>query len=67
MNSKRRTDNNSGFKGVAWSKAAGKWQAYITANRKRRHLGLFDTPEDGYAAYCESARKLHGEFANFGV
>lgn len=59
--------NTSGYKGVAWSKAAGKWQAYITVEGKRKHLGLFETPEAGHAAYCEAATKLHGEFANFGA
>ena len=59
-------NNKSGFKGVCWHKANRKWQATITVNRKQIRLGLFDSPEDAYAAYCEAASRFHGQFANFG-
>ena len=35
-------------KGVNWSKAANKWQARVTINKKTKYLGLFDTEEDAY-------------------
>jgi hypothetical protein len=56
--------NKSGFKGVIWDKARGKWKAQIGSKGKRRsaHIGRFDTPEEAHAAYCEVARELHGEF-----
>ena len=63
MNCKVRSNNKSGYKGVIWRKDLQKWQAYITVNRKRIHLGFFDDPKEAYAAYCKAARKYHGEFA----
>jgi hypothetical protein len=30
---------------VSWSKQAGKWEAYATKERKKRHLGLFSSEE----------------------
>lgn len=67
QNSKLSKRNTSGYKGVQWMKAKKKWQAKICANRKQKHLGLFDTAEAAHAAYCAAARELHGEFANFGA
>lgn len=55
--------NRSGFKGVCWDAGRRKWVAYICADRKRKYLGAFTTPEAAHAAYCEAAEQLHGEFA----
>ena len=60
-NTRRRKDNTSGYKGVC--RAGEQWIATINANGKHYHLGAFDTPEDAYQAYCEAAKKYHGEFA----
>lgn len=65
-NMKNRSDNTSGYKGVFWSKKAGRWAASICAHQNRFWLGLFDTPEEAHAAYCKAAVEFHGEFANFG-
>jgi hypothetical protein len=59
--------NSSGFKGIGWDKQNKKWRARIRANGKLIHLGLFDDPAKAHAAYCEAARKYHGQFANFGT
>jgi len=58
--------NTTGFKGVIWFKRDQNWRAEIECNGKKHSLGYFDSPEKAHAAYCEAARKLHGEFANFG-
>lgn len=58
----RKSDNMSGYKGV-YQRENGKYRAAITVNKKRKSLGTFSTKEEAYAAYCEAARRLHGEFA----
>lgn len=57
--------NTSGFKGVRWYAATGKWNARVHSNRKTFHLGYFDTKEAAYAAYCKKAAELFGEFARY--
>ena len=57
-------NNTSGYKGVCWHKGNNKWIANITVNKKTINLGSFDSPELAYNAYCESAKKLHGDFYN---
>lgn len=48
-NSKISVTNKSGCKGVIWNKAKDKWQAYITANGKTKHLGMYEL----YDEACE--------------
>lgn len=56
-------NNTSGYKGVTWDKYRQKWQARIKVNGKLLDLGRFETAEDAARTYDESARELHGEFA----
>ena len=56
-----RADNTSGFIGVNLRK--GKWNARISVNGKRKHLGDFNTPEEAAHARDEAVKELHGEFA----
>jgi hypothetical protein len=37
--------NKSGYRGVSFHKASGKWAAYVTANDKQFWLGVYVTPE----------------------
>lgn len=62
----KRVDNTSGYKGVTWHKKTKKWCAKIKVNNREVALGYYDFPEDAYSAYCEAAKKYHGEFSNFG-
>lgn len=51
--------NTSGFLGVTWCKKNKRWVSGIKLNRKRFHLGYFDTPEKAYDAYLAKKRELH--------
>lgn len=64
MNRGKNRNNSSGYKGVYWSKAAGKWYAQIKVNRKSNYLGLFLTKEEAHKAYREASKKFHGEFGS---
>lgn len=62
-NSKKKSNNKSGFKGVYYEKARGKFRAKIRAGLRRIELGRFNTSEEAHQAYCVAAKKYHGEFA----
>jgi hypothetical protein len=64
-NTRRHRDNKSGFKGIHLHKP-GRWRSRIMVRGKVYNLGSFSTPELAYAAYCEAAKRLHGEFAHLG-
>lgn len=61
-NRTKQKNNTSGFKGVSWHKASGKWETRIGMNGKTKYLGLFDDPKDAAEAYKQAARKLHKDF-----
>ena len=48
---KLRNTNKSGYRGVIFKKALNKWNAYITVNYKRIHLGYFNEIMDAAKAY----------------
>lgn len=60
---KRPRKTGLGLKGVSLEKGSKKWRAVIVVDGKCIHLGLHESPEAAYAAYCEAAPKYHGEFA----
>lgn len=62
QNKKTPKHNTSGYRGVTWSAVAKKWQAAVSAEGKRYHIGYFECPEEAYKAYLEKAKQLHGEF-----
>lgn len=55
--------NTSGYKGVHYAALKKRWIAQIRGNGKYIYLGEYETAESAYAAYCATARELHGEFA----
>ena len=50
---------NKVFKGVTKPKHTKKWAAAITCNRKRLHLGYFDSAEQAHEAYILAKQKYH--------
>lgn len=63
-NQPKNVTNTSGYKGVTWYKAGGKWHAQIKVNRTKYHLGYFFCLIKAAKAYDRAARKYHGDFAN---
>lgn len=53
------------LKGTA-TRPKGGFTAQIGVNRKKVHLGCFDTEEAAHAAYCAAAEKYFGSFARAG-
>ena len=62
-NTTLRRDNSAGFKGVSFVKSSGRYRAYIFANGKQKHLGMFDTAAEAAARYAEAASALFGSYA----
>ena len=57
----------SSFVGVSWDKCSRKWTANIRHNnRKRKHISLFDDPQEAANAVDTAAQQLRGEDAHGG-
>tara|TARA_B110000285_G_C14523148_1_gene337477 strand:+ start:18 stop:509 length:492 start_codon:yes stop_codon:yes gene_type:complete len=50
---------NTRAKGISWNKCAKKWMAQIYLNRKKIHLGYFETEEEARNAYLEAKKIYH--------
>jgi len=66
-NLKLNKNNKSGFKGVFWRSDIRKWRASIAVDGRSIYLGLYSSPQEAHAAYCDAARKHFGEFACAGA
>jgi len=55
---KLNSENSKGY-GVTKPKHTKKWASSITNNRKRIHLGYFDTAEEANKAYLLAKQKYH--------
>lgn len=62
-NQRKRNGTSSRFKGVTKHRQMSKWQAQIKLLGKNHYLGLFDSEEAAYAAYCKAAIEIYGPFA----
>lgn len=63
MNTRVRSDNASGHKGVSWGKSVNKWVARIGVNGKYKHLGCFESIDEAVAARAAAEKIYHGEYA----
>lgn len=57
--------NTTGFKGVTRYKDRNLYMSQIGVDGKKVHLIQSDDPKVAYAAYCEAAKELHGDFARY--
>lgn len=66
INSRKRKNTKSIYKGVSWHKGQRKWNAVIQVDGVRHHIASFDTEEEAHKAYCEVAEMIFGKFVNKG-
>ena len=52
-------NNNSGFRGVSWNRSLALWRAEISVNKKKIHLGYFNTAESAYSAYTTAREERY--------
>jgi hypothetical protein len=64
QNSKKRSDNTSGVKGVSFSKYHKKWHARIWIDKIKIHIGYFNTLEEAKQARIRRANEAFGIFTN---
>lgn len=57
-NTRLRTNNSSGYRGVSFRKDTGKWRAQMQHNKKIIDFGYFDTPEEASAAAEKKRREV---------
>ena len=62
-NSRLRSNNKTGFKGVCYVPKKGKYCAYISDNCKTKNLGYFETAQEAAAAYDKAALLIYGDYA----
>lgn len=65
-NSKDRSDNTSGFRGVVKRRDCNRWVAQIRHNGSNVYLGIFKTPEEASEVYEKARKKMfthHKELA----
>lgn len=65
-NSRLRSDNASGIKGVSWNKQHQKWRARVSVNGQEIYVGLFASLELARRRVAAARVVNHGEFANHG-
>lgn len=63
MNTKLRSDNVSGYKGVYYNKKNNRWYARITVNKKTINLGSSKDKEDAIKMRKEAEEKYFGEYS----
>lgn len=62
-NTRVRSKNISGYKGVSFRKESKRWRSYIRVDGKLIHLGTFDSKKKAALAYDHAAREHFGDFA----
>jgi hypothetical protein len=63
-NTRIRSDNGSGIKGVSWVESQQKWLAYIMIDGIKVHIGCYNTIEEATLARQTRANQAFGVFTN---
>ena len=58
-------NNTSGFLGVSWDKAKGKWAAKIGKDGETINLGRFKSAKEAAAVRRRAELEFHGEFSSY--
>ena len=66
-NTKLRSNNSSGYKGVSYNKENRKWRAYIAVHGSTHYLGYYKTAKEAAERYNKAAPIYHGEFAQLNI
>ena len=66
-NTRLRSDNTTGYKGVSFIKRDNIFQAKIEVNGHHMNLGSFTDPKEAAKKYNEAAVKYFGEFARLNI
>jgi hypothetical protein len=66
-NRRKRQHASSAYKGVSWHSSSQKWQVRISDNKKRTHVGVYNSETEAALAYNNVAVKVFGEFALLNV
>lgn len=65
LNKARYKNNTSGFKGVSFHAASGRWRARLRVAGVYRLCKLYGSPEEAARAYDQAARRFCRHFATF--
>ena len=64
LNSKLKSTNTSGVRGVCWDKESKKWLVQVTINKKQRKIGRYSDLELAELVAIEAMDKFYGNFFN---
>jgi len=64
MNTKKRSNASSKYKGVNFHSRDKIWRAYVQIDGKQQYLGHYDNEKQAAARYNEEAVNLFGEYAS---
>jgi hypothetical protein len=62
LNSSKRENKSSIYKGVHWNKQSNSWRASIRINERVKYIGNFKDEYSAHLAWCDVAKEIHGEF-----
>jgi len=63
MNSRTRSSNSTGVRGVSFDSQTGKWRATITHKGKMKNLGRYKELEEAIGIRKEAEKEIFGDFA----